>query len=77
MVAWWAVGYLVVFTMGLLGIWWVLFFAFFFFLGGGVVWFQWDFDGQWWRGGSDWVVCFFNKFARFLAGICWVLFFLI
>ena len=36
--AWWPVGCLVVFAMGLL-----------------VVWFWWDFGGQWWRGG-DWVV---------------------
>ena len=31
-VAWWVVGCLVVFAMGLLGFWWVLFWFFFFFL---------------------------------------------
>ena len=95
---------MVVFTMGLLGIWWVLFlFLFFFFwflvpVGSGgmvgmvvvtglfgffngfarylvgfvfvFVFFFWVFgsggilvgSGQWWRVGSDWVVCFFFFF---------------
>ena len=50
MVAWWVVGCLFVFAMGLLGPWWVFFFFFFFFkflvtmvLVG---------RGQWWRGGN-------------------------
>ena len=55
--AWWVVGCLVVFTMGLLGIWWVLFFVCFFFFFG-----VFDSDGQWWHGrhgGNDWIVWFF------------------
>ena len=72
--AWWVVGCLVVFTMGLLGIWWVLFLFLFFFFG---------FLVPVGSGGMVGMVVvtglfgFFNGFARFLVGICWVLFFLI
>ena len=48
---WWVVGCLVVFAMGLLGLWWV-FDGFFFFLG---FWFRW----VWWAEGSDGVVVIF------------------
>ena len=41
---------------GLLGFWWV--FAWFFVNFNSGFWFQWDFGGQWWHGGSDWVVSF-------------------
>ena len=49
-VAWWVIGCLVDFAIGLLGFWWVFFF---FFWGGRGFWFWWDFGGQramvaWW-----------------------------
>ena len=74
-------GCLVVFAMGLLGFWWVLFYFFYF---GFLVPVGLVSKGQWWRGGHGGGVvgsglfgCFCYGFAGFLVGFVLFFFFLI